>query len=46
MIKFSGINHLALIVPDMEQAVRFYREELAERIKEDFALLKKEMKKL
>ncbi|EEF58538.1 phage SPO1 DNA polymerase-related protein [Pedosphaera parvula Ellin514] len=27
-------------------AVRFYREELAEKIKEDFALLKSEMKKL
>jgi catechol 2,3-dioxygenase-like lactoylglutathione lyase family enzyme len=26
MVKFGGINHLALIVPDMEQAVRFYRD--------------------
>jgi catechol 2,3-dioxygenase-like lactoylglutathione lyase family enzyme len=26
MIKFEGINHLALIVPDMEQTVRFYRD--------------------
>jgi len=28
MIKFNGINHLALIVPDMEQTVRFYRDVL------------------
>lgn len=25
-IKFSGINHLALITPDMDQTVRFYRD--------------------
>ena len=26
MIKFSGINHLALITPDMNATVRFYRD--------------------
>ncbi len=26
MIKFSGINHLALITPDMDATVRFYRD--------------------
>ncbi|HEX2916501.1 MAG TPA: VOC family protein [Chloroflexia bacterium] len=25
-IKFNGINHFALITPDMEQTVRFYRD--------------------
>jgi catechol 2,3-dioxygenase-like lactoylglutathione lyase family enzyme len=25
-VKFSGINHLALITPDMDQTVRFYRD--------------------
>ncbi len=28
MIKFNGINHLALITPDMDQTVRFYRDVL------------------
>ncbi len=28
MIKFNGINHLALITPDMEKTVRFYRDAL------------------
>ncbi len=28
MIRFGGINHLALITPDMEQTVRFYRDVL------------------
>jgi catechol 2,3-dioxygenase-like lactoylglutathione lyase family enzyme len=26
MVKFDGINHLALITPDMDQTVRFYRD--------------------
>jgi catechol 2,3-dioxygenase-like lactoylglutathione lyase family enzyme len=26
MVKFNGINHLALITPDMDQTVRFYRD--------------------
>lgn len=26
MVKFNGINHFALITPDMEQTVRFYRD--------------------
>lgn len=25
-VKFNGINHLALITPDMDQTVRFYRD--------------------
>lgn len=28
MIKFNGINHLAMITPDMDMTVRFYRDVL------------------
>jgi len=42
IVEHEGRKFLATYHP----AVRFYREELAEKIKEDFALLKVEMKKL
>jgi DNA polymerase len=42
LIEQNGRNHLVGYHP----AVRFYREDLAEKVKEDFALLKREMRKL
>ncbi|MDB6019036.1 MAG: phage polymerase-related protein [Pedosphaera sp.] len=42
IIEHDGQKFLATYHP----AVRFYREELAEKIEEDFAILKEEMKKL
>ena len=41
-IEHEGRRYLASYHP----AVRFYREDLAQKIKEDFALLKNELKKL
>jgi DNA polymerase len=41
-IEHKGRKYLASYHP----AVRFYREDLAQKIKEDFALLKKELKEL
>ena len=37
---------LALKNVRVDQTVRFYREDLAEKVKEDFALLKRELRKL
>jgi uracil-DNA glycosylase len=42
IIQHDGGRYLATYHP----AVRFYRDDLAEKIKEDFALLKEEMGKL
>lgn len=42
IVQHDGGRYLATYHP----AVRFYREDLAEKIKEDFELLKEEMKKL
>jgi uracil-DNA glycosylase family 4 len=42
VIAHEGRNYIATYHP----AVRFYREDLAEKIKEDFGLLKRELKKL